>query len=185
MMTTFTDWDIVRNLLLAGRWTVMLSLVAFLGGALVTLPLLLLRMTGGRQVKRLIRGYIELFQGTPLLMQLFLAFFGVALFGIDVSAWTAASLALTLYTSAFLLDILVRQHSRPAKRAVGSVALSGAELWPDAVSRRRAAGAADRHRPDGRLCRAGDQGHGAGVDYRLRRADQSGHHADQRHLSAV
>jgi polar amino acid transport system permease protein len=38
-------------------------------------------------------------------MQLFLAFFGVALFGIDVSPWTAASLALTFYTSAFLLDI--------------------------------------------------------------------------------
>lgn len=52
-----TDWDIVRNLLLAGRWTVLLSLVAFIGGALVTLPLLLLRLTGGRQVKRLIRGY--------------------------------------------------------------------------------------------------------------------------------
>lgn len=105
LMTTFTDWDIIRNLLLAGRWTVLLSLVAFTGGALVTLPLLLLRLTGGRQVKRLIRGYIELFQGTPLLMQLFLAFFGVALFGVDVSAWTAASVALTLYTSAFLLDI--------------------------------------------------------------------------------
>jgi polar amino acid transport system permease protein len=80
---------------------VLLSLVAFVGGAVVTLPLLLLRMTGGRTVKRLIRGYIELFQGTPLLMQLFLAFFGVALFGIDVSPWTAASLALTFYTSAF------------------------------------------------------------------------------------
>lgn len=36
-MTTFTDWDIIRNLLLAGRWTVLLSLVAFTGGALVTL----------------------------------------------------------------------------------------------------------------------------------------------------
>lgn len=47
-MTTFTDWDIIRNLLLAGRWTVLLSLVAFTGGALVTLPLLLLRLTGGR-----------------------------------------------------------------------------------------------------------------------------------------
>ena len=105
MMTTFTDWDIIRNLLLAGRWTVLLSLVAFVGGAVVTLPLLLLRLTGGRTVKRIIRGYIELFQGTPLLMQLFLAFFGVALFGIDVSPWTAASLALTFYTSAFLLDI--------------------------------------------------------------------------------
>ena len=62
LMTTFTDWDIIRNLLLAGRWTVLLSLVAFTGGALVTLPLLLLRLTGGRRVKRLIRGYIELFR---------------------------------------------------------------------------------------------------------------------------
>ncbi|MGC0065754.1 amino acid ABC transporter permease, partial [Enterobacter asburiae] len=35
-MTTFTDWDIIRNLLLAGRWTVLLSLVAFVGGAAVT-----------------------------------------------------------------------------------------------------------------------------------------------------
>lgn len=48
MMTTFTDWDIVRNLLLAGRWTVLLSLTAFIGGALVTLPLLLLRLRGKR-----------------------------------------------------------------------------------------------------------------------------------------
>ncbi|MDR9964073.1 ABC transporter permease subunit [Enterobacter cloacae subsp. cloacae] len=45
--------------------------------------------------------YIELFQGTPLLMQLFLAFFGVALFGIDVSPWTAASLALVLHQRVF------------------------------------------------------------------------------------
>lgn len=48
-MTTFTDWDIIRNLLLAGRWTVLLSLVAFTGRALVTLPLLLLCLTGGRR----------------------------------------------------------------------------------------------------------------------------------------
>ncbi len=47
MMTTFTDWDIIRNLLLAGRWTVLLSLVAFVGGAAVTLPLLLLRLRAG------------------------------------------------------------------------------------------------------------------------------------------
>ncbi|STW14382.1 amino acid ABC transporter [Klebsiella pneumoniae subsp. rhinoscleromatis] len=150
-MTTFTDWDIIRNLLLAGRWTVLLSLVAFTGGALVTLPLLLLRLTGGRQVKRLIRGYIELFQGTPLLMQLFLAFFGVALFGVDVSAWTAASVALTLYTSAFSAGYLVRQHSRAAERPVGSLALSRAELRPDPVPGGGAASAAPllSRRPSG------------------------------------
>jgi polar amino acid transport system permease protein len=49
--------------------------------------------------------YIEFFQGTPLLMQLFLFFFGVALFGIEVSPWVAAWLALTFWTSAFLSEI--------------------------------------------------------------------------------
>jgi len=44
-MMTFTDWDIVRNLLLAARWTILLSLTAFIGGTLVTLPLLLIRLT--------------------------------------------------------------------------------------------------------------------------------------------
>ena len=104
-MTTFTDWDILRNLLLAARWTLLLSLTAFLGGTLVAMPLVMVRLTRRRWPNRLIRAYTELFQGTPLLMLLFLAFFGVALFGIDISPWTAASLALTLYTSAFLVDI--------------------------------------------------------------------------------
>lgn len=104
-MTTFTDWDILRNLLLAARWTLLLSLTAFFGGTLVAMPLVMVRLTRRRWPNRIIRGYTALFQGTPLLMQLFLAFFGVALFGIDVSPWTAASLALTLYTSAFLVDI--------------------------------------------------------------------------------
>jgi polar amino acid transport system permease protein len=105
MMSTFSDWDILRNLLLAARWTILLSLTAFLGGTLVASLLVMLRLSRHSLLHHLIRGYTELFQGTPLLMQLFLAFFGVALLGIDVSPWTAASLALTFYTSAFLVDI--------------------------------------------------------------------------------
>ena len=62
-------------------------------------------LRGGKGIGRLVAGYVQLFQGTPLLMQLFLAYFGIALFGINVSAWTAASVALTLYTSAFLTEI--------------------------------------------------------------------------------
>lgn len=104
-MSDFTFWDILRNLLLAARWTIALSLTAFFGGTLVAMPLVMVRLSGRKWPNRIIRCYIELFQGTPLLMQLFLAFFGVALFGIDVSPWTAASLALTFYTSAFLVDI--------------------------------------------------------------------------------
>lgn len=74
-MSTFTDWDIVRNLLLAARWTVLLSLIAFFCGTLVTLPLLMVRLGRWRWPQRFVSAYAALFQGTPLLMQLFLAFF--------------------------------------------------------------------------------------------------------------
>ena len=104
-MVEFTLWDILRNLLGAARWTVSLSLIAFIGGGLVGLALLVLRMSGNRLADRLIGIYVQVFQGTPLLMQLFLAYFGIALFGIKTSAWFAAALALTLYTSAFLTEI--------------------------------------------------------------------------------
>ncbi|HSI52498.1 MAG TPA: amino acid ABC transporter permease [Ramlibacter sp.] len=104
-MTEFTVWDIFRNLLLAGRWTVALSLIAFIGGGLVGLALLVARLTSSKWAHRFVGGYVQLFQGTPLLMQLFLAYFGIALFGINTSPWVAAALALTLYTSAFLTEI--------------------------------------------------------------------------------
>ena len=104
-MVDFSLWDIFRNLLLAGRWTVALSLVAFVGGGLVGLVLLLLRLAKLRGAETGVSAFVQLFQGTPLLMQLFLAYFGLALFGINVSAWVAAAVALTLYTSAFLAEI--------------------------------------------------------------------------------
>ncbi|MCO7233750.1 MULTISPECIES: amino acid ABC transporter permease [unclassified Cobetia] len=104
-MIDFTLWDILRNLLLAARWTLALSLIAFIGGSLVGLALTFLRLTRWPGAALFCRLYTELFQGTPLLMQLFLAFFGVSVFGLDVSAWTAAAVALTLFSSAFLHDI--------------------------------------------------------------------------------
>ena len=104
-MVDFSIWDIVRNLLLALRWTVLLSLIAFVGGGLVGLALLVARVARLRGAEPLVGGYVQLFQGTPLLMQLFLAYFGLALFGINVPPWLAAALALTLYTGAFLTEI--------------------------------------------------------------------------------
>jgi polar amino acid transport system permease protein len=104
-MNDFSTWDIVRNLLLAARWTVLLSLIAFIGGGLVGACILLMRTSKQAVLRAFAKRYIELFQSTPLLMQLFLMFFGVALFGIDVSPWLAAGVALTLFTSAFLAEI--------------------------------------------------------------------------------
>mgnify|MGYP003591535083 CR=1 FL=1 len=129
-MVDFSVWDIFRNLLLAARWTVALSLIAFIGGGLVGLALLVARLTKSPWADRLVGGYVQLFQGTPLLMQLFLAYFGIALFGIKTSAWVAASVALTLYTSAFLTEIwrgCVAAIPRGQWEAAQSLALSFTE----------------------------------------------------------
>jgi polar amino acid transport system permease protein len=104
-MVEFTYGDILSNLLWATRWTILLSLVAFVGGGLLGLGVLLARVSAFPWLRRAAMLHIELFQGTPLLMQLFLLFFGLSLLGLDVSPWLAAALALTLFTSAFLAEI--------------------------------------------------------------------------------
>ena len=104
-MISFSLWDIVRNLLLAGRWTVLLSLATFVLGGVVGMMILFARMSKRRALQRAAKLYIEVFQGTPLLMQLFLIFFGLALFGLEVPAWLAAGLALTLWSASFLAEI--------------------------------------------------------------------------------
>lgn len=92
-------------ILLALRWTVLLSLAAFCGGGLVGLLTALAR-TGSVRIFRVIAtGYIHLFRGTPLLLQLFLTFFGAPVIGIEVDPWTAAVVALTLNAGAFLGEI--------------------------------------------------------------------------------
>jgi polar amino acid transport system permease protein len=129
-MTQFTLWDILRNLLLAGRWTIALSLIAFVGGGIVGMALLVARLSGGKLVRRCVAGYVQLFQGTPLLMQLFLAYFGIALLGVDTSPWTSAAIALTLYASAYLTDIwrgCVEAVPKGQWEASGSLALSFSE----------------------------------------------------------
>ena len=94
-MLQFSFWDILSNLLIATQWTIVLSLIAFLCGGIVGLILLFMRTSGIAPLEWFTKIYIEVFQGTPLLMQLFLFFFGIALFGVEVSPWMAATMALT------------------------------------------------------------------------------------------
>lgn len=129
-MVEFTLWDILRNLALALRWTVALSLIAFAGGGVVGLALVTARLRGGRGTSLAVAAYVQVFQGTPLLIQLFLAYFGLGLFGIDVSPWIAAGGALTLYASAYLAEIwrgCVNAIPRGQWEAADSLALSFGE----------------------------------------------------------
>jgi polar amino acid transport system permease protein len=71
----------------------------------VGLAVAILRVAPIRPLRLAMIGYVQLFQGTPLLLQLFVVFFGADLLGFEVDAWSAAALGLTLYTSAFLGEI--------------------------------------------------------------------------------
>jgi polar amino acid transport system permease protein len=104
-MVDFSLWDIVRQLLLALRWTVGLSLIAFAGGSAVGLVLLVARLAKLPGATVCVSLYVQLFQGTPLLMQLFICYFGLAMLGVDTSPLLAASICLILYTSAYLTEI--------------------------------------------------------------------------------
>jgi polar amino acid transport system permease protein len=104
-MLQFSFWDILSNLLIATQWTVVLSAIAFVSGGVVGLVLLFMRTSRVAPLEWFTKSYIEFFQGTPLLMQLFLAFFGLPLLGFDVPSWLAAGVALTVWSSAFLAEI--------------------------------------------------------------------------------
>ncbi|PDT29003.1 amino acid ABC transporter permease [Rhizobium sp. L9] len=87
------------------KWTVLLAIIGFVGGGIFGILIALVRTSKNRFSRLVSSGYIALFQGTPLLMQLFVVYYGVALLGVDVNAWIAVAIAFTLHASAFLGEI--------------------------------------------------------------------------------
>ncbi len=87
------------------EWTLLLTFIGFVGGIAFGLVIALLRVAKNPALRYPAMGYISVFQGTPLLMQLFLVYFGLPLLGFDVAPWLAVAIALTLHASAFLGEI--------------------------------------------------------------------------------
>jgi len=92
-------------LLQAATWTLLLSLIAFVGGSIVGLAVALLRVSRVGALRMISSGYIQLIQGTPLLIILFLSYFGLGIMGYKLVPIVAAGLSLTLYAAAFLGEI--------------------------------------------------------------------------------
>lgn len=104
MIREFAPADIAY-LLFAARWTILLALAAMAGGGLLGLVVAIARVLPVKPLNWLAIGYINLIQGTPLLGQLFVFFFGLPIIGLTVDAWTAALTALSIYASAFFGEI--------------------------------------------------------------------------------
>lgn len=123
-MRTFGFGD-VAFLLLAARWTVVLAAGAFVFGGAIGLGIALARVSDIPALRWLSIGYIRLFQGTPLLLQLFLVFFGADMLGFGLGPYVSAILGLSLNAGAFLGEIwrgalqAVPRGQQEAARALG------------------------------------------------------------------
>jgi len=77
------------------------SLVCLLIGMIIGFPVALVRVYGPKWLRWLVTAYIEIFRGTPVLVQLFLIYYGLPQFGITFPAFTAAYLAIGLNSGAY------------------------------------------------------------------------------------
>ena len=104
MFQTF-GWNHVAFLGQALVWTAALAGIALVCGALGGAAMVALHLSRLRALRAAAGAVTYVAQGTPLLVQVFLAYFGAAALGIEVPPLAAAALAFTLWAAAFLGEI--------------------------------------------------------------------------------
>ncbi|HEV2518799.1 MAG TPA: amino acid ABC transporter permease [Devosia sp.] len=92
-------------LIMATRWTILLALIAFAGGGVIGLVVAALRVAPLPPLRWLAAGYIQFFMGTPILIQLFMAYYGSSLLGFRPDPWAAAAVTFSLNGGAFFGEI--------------------------------------------------------------------------------
>jgi polar amino acid transport system permease protein len=108
-------------------WTIGLSLIALIGGGIVGFLVALCRVSPTKAVRLISGAYVQLIQGTPLLVIIFLTYFGLPAIGIPVSPLLAASASLTIFVSAYLGEIwrgCIQSVPKPQWEAAEGLALS-------------------------------------------------------------
>ncbi len=102
--------------LLDGTWiTLQVTFVALVGGFLLGFPAALARTYGGKLLGSVATIYTEIFRGTPVLVQLFIVYYGLPQLGITLSALVSAYLALGLNSGAYQAE-----YFRGAIQAISS-----------------------------------------------------------------
>lgn len=86
-------------------WTIFLAAVALVGGSVAGAFLTLMRVSSSPVLSRVAQFYIFVVQGTPLLVTLFIAYFGSAWLGFATNPLLAIAVAFSFYAAAFLGDI--------------------------------------------------------------------------------
>jgi polar amino acid transport system permease protein len=89
------------EILIGLQITLKVSLICLLIGMAVGFPVALARVYGPKWLRWFVTAYVEIFRGTPVLVQLFLIYYGLPQFGITLSPFTSAYLAIGLNSGAY------------------------------------------------------------------------------------
>jgi polar amino acid transport system permease protein len=103
-MATF-GWPEMLFIFRSAGWTLLLTAVAFGIGSLLGGLLAIMRLSQNRVIRHIASTYILVIQSIPVLMVLFMSYYGLSLFGIELPSFFAASASLAIYASAYLAEI--------------------------------------------------------------------------------
>ena len=123
-------------LLKGAWWTVVLSLGGMIFGLLLGFGLALLRLYGYWPLQWLARSYVSFFRGTPLLVQLFMIYYGLPQLGIQLDPLPAALIGFSLNMAAYTAEILraaIASIDRGQWEAAASIGMSRAQTLYRAI----------------------------------------------------
>lgn len=105
------DWDLALGSLgpiVAGaiRGTIPLAALSFVGGMAIALLVALMRLSKRRVVSALGRFYVSVIRGTPLLVQLFVVFYGLPSLGLVIDPWPSAIIAFSLNVGGYAAEVV-------------------------------------------------------------------------------
>ncbi|QNN51229.1 amino acid ABC transporter permease [Nocardioides mesophilus] len=102
-LVTTSLWPIVRGALTG---TIPLALASFVLGLVIALAVALMRLSRFRTVAALARVYISVVRGTPLLVQLFVIFYGLPSIGLTINPWPSAIIAFSLNVGGYGAEVI-------------------------------------------------------------------------------
>jgi cystine transport system permease protein len=97
-------WENVPFLLKGAYYTLYITIVSMLFGLIIGLVVAVARLKGNRPVRWLARSYVSIIRGTPVLVQIAVIYYGLDDYGISFGSLTAACLALSINTGAYLSE---------------------------------------------------------------------------------
>lgn len=105
-MEFILDWGNFLYLLEGAYYTVTITLASMFFGLLIGVSTAVIRLWGNRGLRSIVRVYVSVIRGTPMLVQIFIIYYGLSDFGINLDPVPSAIIALSIGVGAYLSEAI-------------------------------------------------------------------------------